>query len=340
MAKNTSIRDANFAANAIIAWKNWEAADAHLQGCRAQLEGSGYGRQIILAMDKFAGECGTYFDPDFIEFFHRLDNDEGIKERFIQDMKSPDVLSAPYFIKLVFDDPREESGTVSLNGNEITMTKYTINITCQVQDLGGKMVFAKNIKQIKTIRRSNAIDYRSTDGHDLIETLEEGLAEVAKTINDHFVAKVIFSLVGPKNDDNFDENAGTILVDGEGHSSGEEFSILKGQHMVEVEMDGYKANGPKSRTIGKSGEIKIAMVSSNCEVTIKVNGPAGDKDFDGDAATISLKGEDEFSLSNGNPETVPQGKYTLTVEMDGYQTFTKAVTLGSAKQTIPVSLKK
>lgn len=270
MAENRARREANFAHNAMIGWKNWTAADAHQRACRSQLEGSAYGRQIILAIDKFAGECGTYFDSNNIEFFHRLDLDEGEKEQFAKDMTSPEILAAPYFIKLVFDDPREESGTVSLNGNEVTMTKYTINITCQVQNLSGKMIFAKNVKQTKTVRRSNAIDYKSSGGYDLIETLEEGLAEVAKAINDHFVVTVKFELSGLSGDDD-DDGAVITIDDGDDeYSTGDEIPLIAGSHKVKVEMDGYK-------TVKKTMQL-----TKSKEYTIKMNKEKAEKDDSGD----------------------------------------------------------
>ena len=256
--KNTAVRDANYARNAVIAFENWKAADAHMKGCRAQLEGSAYGRQIVLAIDTFAGECGEYFDSDYIEFFHRMDIDEGDKEQFVKDMSSPKLASAPYFIKLIFKDPREESGTVSLNGNEVKMSKYTIGITCEVQDLGGKMIFAKNVNAVKTVRRSNAIDYSGTDGNELIETLEEGLADVAKAINEHFVSTVSFELSGLSDDD--DEDDAVITIDGgdEEYGVGDEITVIAGSHKVKVEMDGYKTV-KKTMALTKSKTYSIKM---------------------------------------------------------------------------------
>ncbi len=340
--KNEAAADAQRLANAAIALENWRAADQHMKGIQAQLEGNAYGRQIILALDKFAGAAGEYFDKDCLEFFHRLDTSEAMQEQALNDAFSDrETAAAPYFVKLIFDDPREETQTVQLNSvDEIKMTKYTQVVTCEVQDMQGKMVFAKNVKAEKKSKSSNAVTTGGTSGNALIEALDEALTMVAKAINDNFVAKVSFTLVGPKKDEDFDENAGTIMVDGEGHASGDEFSILKGSHIVEVEMDGYKRSGSPKLTINASKEYKIPMVSSMCDVTVKIKGPAGVDDFDADSATITLAGDEEFSPSNGEPEKVPQGKYTLTVEMDGYQTFTKSVTLGSAKQDIPVSLKK
>lgn len=341
-AKNEEVGEAQRAANAEIAFRNWQAADDHMRGIQAQLEGNAYGRQIILALDKFAGEAGTYFDPDCIEFFHRADMDEGQKEQFMQDMTDPGMLAAPYFIKLIFDDPREETGVIQMNGQQIKMSKYMQTVTYEVQDLRGKIVDSHNVRQEKQVRTSNAIERGGTSGNEQIAVLEDALAEVAKRINDRFVAKVSFTLVGPRNDDAFDEYAGTILVDGDGHASGDEFSILKGAHVVEVEMQRYKRTGSPRLTVTQSQNYKIPMISSMCEVTLQVKGPAGDADFDPDYATITLSGEEgEFSLSNGCPTEVPQGRYTLTVEADGYQAASKPVMLGAPKMTLPsVILKK
>ena len=341
-AKNEIAGDAQRIANAKIAYENWKAADAHMKGLQTQLEGNAYGRQIILALDKFAGAAGTHFDPDCIEFFHRMDMDEGQKEQFMQDMTDPGMLAAPYFIKLIFDDPREETGTVQMNGQQIKMSKYMQTVTYEVQDLQGKIATSGNVRQEKQVRTSNAIERGGTSGNELVAVLEDALAEVASRINEHFVAKVSFTLVGPRNDDAFDEYAGTILVDGDGHASGDEFSILKGAHVVEVEMQGYKRTGSSRLSVTQSQNYRIPMVSSMCEVTVQVKGPAGDAGFESDYASISLSGDEgEFPLSNGYPMEVPQGRYTLTVEADGYQPATKTVMLGTPKMVLPpVILKK
>ena len=105
-------------------------------------------------------------------------------------------------------------------------------------------------------------------------------------------------------------------------------------------MEGYKTTKNPKLTITKSGDNKIPMISSMCELIVKIKGPANDEEFDPDSATITLSGDEEYSPSNGEPETVKQGKYTLSVEMDGYQTATKPVTLSSPKQKIDIQLKK
>lgn len=258
--KNEAVESAQRLANAAIALENWKAADDHMKGVQSQLEGNAYGRQIILALDKFAGEAGEWLDPECIEFFHRMDMDEGQQESALQSFSDPGVAAAPCFVKLVFDDPREESQTVALNSvQDIKQTKYTQVVTYEVQDLQGKILAAKNVKAERTVRASNSVDRGGTSGNALVETLHEALALVAKDINERFVAKVSFTLVGPKGDDDFDQDLGFVVVDGESHSPGDEFSVLKGSHVVDVEMLGYKRTGPKTLKIAGSKAYKIPM---------------------------------------------------------------------------------
>ncbi|MBR4616106.1 MAG: PEGA domain-containing protein [Kiritimatiellae bacterium] len=338
--ENDNYRDQMYRIQANAALKSWEENNQHMKDTWDRLANSAFGKQVIIAVDKFAGEAATYFDSDCIEFFHLMDMDEGQKAQFMQDMSDPGMLAAPYFIKLVFDTPREESGVVSMNGQQIKMTKYMQTVTYSVQDNQGKMITGGNVKQEKQKRTTAAIQTSGTAGNEQVEVLEMCLAEVAKRINDHFVAKVSFTLTGPKKDEDFDENAGTIMVDDDGHTSGDEFSILKGPHIVEVEMEGYKRSGSPKLSISKSQNYKIPMASSLCEVTIQIKGPAGDEEFDADSATITLAGDEEFSPSNGEPEKVPQGKYKLTVELDGYETFEKTVSFSTPTAKQAVTLKK
>ena len=181
---------ANQKVQAAIAFDAYQKATEHYEGVKKQLEGTTFGKQVILAIDKFAGAAGEHFDSDCIEFFHRMDNDEGDKEQFLKDMGSADTLSAPYFIKLVFDNPRIESGTVTMNGQEMSRTKYTIAVTFQVQALNGRMATSGNVKKEKVVKSSGAVVRSGSEDGALIDLMEEALVEVAKRINNHFVAKI------------------------------------------------------------------------------------------------------------------------------------------------------
>ena len=262
MAKaNRERRLANQKIQAAIAIDAYQKAQEHFEGVKKKLEGTVFGRQVILAVDKFAGMAGEYFDPDCIEFFHRMDNDEGDKEQFLKDMGSADTLSAPYFIKLVFDNPRIETGKVSMNGQEMKRTKITIAVTYQVQALNGRMATSGNVKKEKVLKSSGAVQRSGSDDGALIDTIEEALAEVAKRINNHFVAKVTIKVIssGGKKDKDFDAEAATVELDGASTDAETEISIMKGKHTIVVDLDEYKQKGSTTFTIRKSGPIKIAL---------------------------------------------------------------------------------
>lgn len=256
---NRERRLSNQAAQAAQAFKAYQDASQHYEGVKKQLEGTTFGRQVILAVDKFAGMAGEYFDPDCIEFFHRMDMDEGDKESFLKDMSSAEVITAPYFIKLVFDDPRIESGKVVMNGQEITRKKITQGITYQVQDLRGKMITSGNVRKDKMSKSTNAVITSGKDDNMMIDVIEEALAEVAKRINKFFVAKSTIKLIGPKKDSDFDPDAATIEIDGVQQDADTEFSVMKGSHTIVVDLDGFKQKGSTKFQIRKDGTIKISL---------------------------------------------------------------------------------
>lgn len=257
--ENKGVKLANQKLQSDIALAAFAQASQHYEGVKKQLEGTPFGRQVILAVDKFVGMAGEYFDSDCIEFFHRMDNDEGDKEQFLKDMGSTETLSSPYFIKMIFDDPGVESGKVTMNGQEIKNTKVTIGVTYQVQNLSGKVITSGNVKKSKTSKTSNAVVREGADERMIVDTIEEALAEVAKRINKHFVAKSTIKLIGPKKDADFDADAATIEIDGVQQDADTEFSVMKGEHTVVVDLDGYKQKGSTRITIKKDGTIKISL---------------------------------------------------------------------------------
>jgi len=262
MAKENRVQKlVNQKIQAALAIDAYLKAQEHFEGTKKKLEGTVFGRQVILAVDKFAGAAGEHFDSDCIEFFHRMDNDEGDKEQFLKNMGSADTLSAPYFIKLIFDNPRVESGTVVMSGQEMKRTKITIAVTYQVQALNGRMATSGNVKKEKVLKSSNAVRRSGSDESALIDTMEEALAEVAKRINSHFVAKVTIKAVSAagKKDKDFDADSATMEIDGVSFDLDSEISIMKGMHTIVVDLDEYKQKGSVSFNIKKSGPIKITL---------------------------------------------------------------------------------
>jgi len=258
---NRERRLANQKIQASIAIDAYQKASEHYEAVKKQLEGTVFGKQVILAVDKFAGAAGENFDSDCIEFFHRMDNDEGEKEQFLKDMNSAETLSAPYFIKLIFDNPREESGKVVINGQEFKKSKLTVGVSYQVQNLSGKIATSGNVKKEKTWKNTGAVMREGIDENGLIDLMEEALVEVAKRINSHFVAKITVSVVsaGGKKDKEFDAEGATLEIDGTSQELGDEISIMTGKHTIVVELDGYKQKGAITHMIKKSSKIKIVL---------------------------------------------------------------------------------
>ena len=255
---NRDRRLANQKIQATIALEAYAKASEHYEGVRKQLEGTVFGKQVILAVDKFAGSAGEQFDSDCIEFFHRMDNDEGDKEQFLKDMNSAETLSAPYFIKLVFDNPRIESGKVTMNGQEMKRTKITIAVSYQVQALNGRMATSGNVKKEKILRSSNAVTREGQDENAIIDAMEEALVEVAKRINNHFVVKVTVNATAGK-DKEFDAESATMEIDGVSQDLDTEITLMKGKHTITVELDDYKQKWSTRFEIKKSGKVKIVM---------------------------------------------------------------------------------
>lgn len=258
---NHERRLANQKVQAGIAVAAYADAVAHFQGVKKQLEGTVFGKQVILAVDKFVGAAGENFDSDCIEFFHRMDNDEGEKEEFLKSMNSAETVSAPYFIKLVFDNPRIESGKIQMSGQEIKKTKITISVTYQVQALSGKVATAGNVKKEKVLKSTNAVVREGQDANAIIDTMEEALVEVAKRINKHFVAKVTINAIsaGGKKDKEFDAEAATMEIDGISQELDSEITLMKGKHTIRVDLDEYKQKGSVTFDIKKDGKIKISL---------------------------------------------------------------------------------
>ena len=256
---NRVIRYQNNRMEAAVAMQQYRDAMNHFKGTKAKLEGTAFGRQILMAMDKFAGAAGEYFDPDLIEFFHNMDSIGEAEEAALlsgtRDKKN-EPLTAPYFIKLVFDDPRTESMKGYVSGTEMKRTTVKIGVTYQVQAMNGKMVTSGNVKATKSERDSGMGG--AGEQSLVVDAIEEALNDVAKRINMFFVVKPTIKVVPSKKDKEFDADSATVTIDGESADVGE-VSMLRGKHTIVVEMDGYKQVGSIRFDIKKSKDIKIKM---------------------------------------------------------------------------------
>ena len=256
---NRMTRFENNRKQAAIAMQQYRDAMAHFKGTKAKLEGTAFGRQILMAMDKFAGAAGECFDPDCIEFFHNMDaSGEADEAALISGKKGDDdLMTAPYFVKLIFDDPQTKVMQGYVGGTEMKRTTVKIGLTYQVQALSGKVITSGNIKKEKSERETSmgGVDEKAL----VVDAIDEALTEVAKRINAYFVAKTTIKVIPAKKDKEFDADSATIEIDGVSREIGEEISIMKGRHTITVDLDGYKQSGSIRFDIKKSGQIKIKV---------------------------------------------------------------------------------
>lgn len=256
---NRQTRYENNRMMAEIGLRQYRDAMAHFKGTKAKLEGTAFGRQILVAVDKFAGAAGECFDPDCIEFFHNMDAvGESEEALLVSGKKSEeDLMTAPYFIKLIFDDPQTKVMQGHVAGTEMKRTTVTVGLTYQVQALSGKMITSGNIKKEKSERETSmgGVDEKAL----VVDAIDEALKEAAKRINAHFVVKTKIKVIPAKKDKEFDADSATLEIDGVSCEIGDEISLMRGRHTITVDLDGYKQVGSIRFDIKKTGEIKIKV---------------------------------------------------------------------------------
>lgn len=255
---NREIRYENNRIQTAVALQQYRDAMSHYKGTKAKLEGTAFGRQVLVAVDKFAGAAGEFFDPDCIEFFHNMDAiGEAEEAALLSGKKADEPMVAPYFIKLVFDDPQTKVMTGSVAGTEMKRTTVKVGVTYQVQAMSGRIVTAGNVKAEKSERDSGmgGVDEKSL----VVDAIDAALEDVAKRINKFFVVKSTVKVVPAKKDKEFDAESATIEIDGASAEIGEEISLMRGRHTITVDLDGYKQAGSIRFDIKKSGQIKIKV---------------------------------------------------------------------------------
>ena len=336
---NARVERANFSAKQRFQAENWKSHDDYMRGVRGKLGSTPFGKQILTAIDKFSSIAANEFDPECIEMFNYNDaaeqNDTAAFQSKGGGMK---VYKETYYLKMIFEHPSKPiEAPLAVGGGQVVHKFFTQRMNFIVKDSGGKTICGDAVKEERdTTNSSGALAEEMR-----IEMIEECLKKAAKKISDFFVAKVVFKAVpATKGDDDFNEDAATLTVDGVDRSFGDEIGLLKAYtHDVRVEMDGYKQKGGKTMKFAKSETKKIVMSPTTCMLTVNVKGPAG---FDASSATIELVGADgaSESLTSGEETKVQQGKWTLKVSADGYSAKPKALNLTSNKKVENITVVK
>ena len=255
--ENARVRHENNAAKRAIFMKRFLIMEKRQKDMLEKYQNTPLGRYIVTAGDLFVGEMGPYLDK--IALFHQMDMAESAMQAELRD-DAVDFNEKAYFIKLVLQSQDDRNRELQMPGG-LTVNKHECQmvVTVEVEDYGGNIIFSKNVEESITI---NATSAGASSGGDAIirKTLKKAMATCAKEIDAYFTASVEFEIVGPKNDEDFDENAVTVSIDGEEVDCEEVIRLTKGTHEVKAELDGYHQKGSSSIKFDKSGKKKIVML--------------------------------------------------------------------------------
>lgn len=272
MRENDRVKRRNNALQCSLALKQYNDAMDHYKAQKRKMEGTPYGRQLIMAIDKFIGYASEMCDPDCLEFVTQLDraSSDGlqvlngrVKDAEVIDENDPGSDIEPLLLCLIFDDQRFETETAQLNGLDIRNTICRQSLVYKITRANGVVVTSGEVSI--NLRRQQTSGIQTTGKNDtmIAKAIEECLKKTAKRINDYFVTTCSIKLLGPKKDGDFDPDTATITVDGEEISNPEQFSIARGKHAVMVDMDGYVQKNKRIIDIGRSKSpnttIKINM---------------------------------------------------------------------------------
>lgn len=333
---NNRVEEANYQVKMAIEFENWKANMEYMKGVRSKLTATPFGAQVYTAIDKFNGIASSIFNPECIEYFDTLDLRDSNDNAKFQTFKSAKIHVETYFLKMLFENPTKVSHSLALGDGEIARTQWTQRLSFSVKDSGGKVVCGGNIKE-----DADSVDATNEEATEArIALIEKCLTEVAKKINDSFVATVTFKAASSiKNDEDFESTSPSIFIDGEQRGFDEAIGLLKSDaHDIVAEADGYRTI-KKSMKFTTSKTETLKFVPTTCKLTVNVKGPAG---FDPSSAEIELVNQDgeSESLTSGDEATVQQGKWTLKVTADGYTAKPKTLNLSRPKQVENISVVK
>ena len=275
MRENDRVKRRNNALQCRLALKQYTDAMDHYKAQKRKMEGTPYGRQLIMAIDKFIAYASEMCDPDCLEFVTQLDraSSDGlqvlngrVKDAEVIDENDQGSDIEPLLLCLIFDDQRFETETAQLNGLDIRNTICRQSLAYKITRANGTVVTAGDV--FINLRRQQTSAVQTTGKNDTMtaKAIEECLKKTAKRINDYFVTTCSIKLLGPKKDGDFDPETATITIDGEEISNPEEFTIAPGKHAVMVDMDGYVQKNKRIINIDRSKSpnttiktIKITM---------------------------------------------------------------------------------
>ncbi len=227
--------------------------EAVLTQVRNAIIGNENMRNVVVAKNYLQSFLQPY--ADHIQVIDRANTNLAEVEKAIGGNDQQDVASACMFLTVILQDVKEESQTVQVGNTMVKKTKHTQKAVYNVRDFNGNVVTAGNVVADASKRTTSA---SKVSGYNPSDDLMEGvLKQIADQMAAHFLCTVEVECVGPKGDDDFDEDDVTLTMDGNDFSSGD--TVLVGiKHTFVGECEGYKTV-KKNETIKKGGQKTIKM---------------------------------------------------------------------------------
>ncbi len=214
-----------------------------LENLRTSIIGNENKRDIVVAKQYLQSYLSKY--SDFIQIIDRSNTNIAEVEKAINGNSQQDIASACFFLTVIMQDMKSESSTVAIGNTTIKKTTYTQKAVGNLRDFNGNVITAFNVAAQTSRRQTSASAQQGySPSSDLMEAV---LKEISNKIADFYLCNLNIKCIGPKDDEDFDEDTVTFTVDGKEFDNGNK--ILSGSHTIVAECDGYQ-------TVKKTIQVK------------------------------------------------------------------------------------
>lgn len=183
---NHKVRQENYELQRDVALENFRKLVQRQEEAERNAMGTRYGRAMKLARDYFTAELAQY--GEYFDVWHRMD--QGTAFSLQAPDEEVDIVQSTYFVRLILGDLIQTTSKLPMEGGVmLTRSRDSLPLTVQVQDLKGRMVFAKNLEPVIT---SSTHNVTISSGNEDIEgkLIRKGCQEAAEAIAGYFRSKM------------------------------------------------------------------------------------------------------------------------------------------------------
>ncbi len=187
VAANDRVRRENYEMQREAFLANYRKLVQRQEQTEREAMGTRYGRAMKLARDYFAAELAQY--GAFFDVLHRLDHATALKESQFSS-EEVDFAEATYFVRLILGDVEQTTSKLPMEGGLVlTRSRSSMPLTVQVQDLRGRMIFARNLEPAITSTTHNVTISSGSEDIDG-KLIRKGCQEAAEAIAGYFKDKM------------------------------------------------------------------------------------------------------------------------------------------------------